>query len=190
VVYKDTRELRWICHKHFAQGLCVGELGAFPCLWDELREGKNVILDVACESAMDLMGTREREDVVQRGLQGVDEIGGAHQDQSTSSSSSSSILGSYLKPRSNNQHMTIYTPSDLLMGTNKLQGEIQELDRSPQHEDKPVGELGCEIQQGKHLAIKEQLRRNSMSKELHRKELEMAKPTSARVNIYNSSPLP
>ncbi|KAH9566186.1 hypothetical protein CY35_04G117400 [Sphagnum magellanicum] len=122
--------------------------------WDELREGKNVILDVACESAMDLMGTREREDVVRRRLQGVDEIGGAHQDQSTvisrgwlSSSSSSSILGSYLKPRSNNQHMTIYTPSDLLTGTNRLQGEIQELDRSPQHQDKPMGELAREIQQ-------------------------------------------
>jgi len=122
--------------------------------WDELREGKTVILDVACESAMDLMGTREREDVVRRGLQGVDEIGCAHQDQSTvisrgwlSSSSSSSILGSYLKPRSNNQHMTIYTPSDLLTGTNRLQGEIQELDRSPQHQDKPVGELAGEIQQ-------------------------------------------
>ncbi|KAH9566191.1 hypothetical protein CY35_04G117900 [Sphagnum magellanicum] len=122
--------------------------------WDELREGENVILDVACESAMDLMGTREREDVVQRGLQGVDEIGGAHQDQSTvisrgwlSSSSSSSILGSYLKPRSNNQHMAIYTPSDLLTGTKRLQGEIQELDRSAQHQDEPVGELACEIQQ-------------------------------------------
>jgi hypothetical protein len=122
--------------------------------WDELREGKNVILDVACESAMDLMGTREKEDVERRGLQGIDEIGGAHQDQSTvisrgwlSSSSSSSILGSYLKPRSNNQHRTIYTPSDLLTGTNRLQGEIQELDRSPQHQEKQVGELACEIQQ-------------------------------------------
>jgi hypothetical protein len=122
--------------------------------WDELREGKTVILDVACESAMNLMGTREREDVVQRGLQGIDEIGDAHQDQSTvisrgwlPSSSSSSILGSYLKPWSNNQHMTIYTPSDLLTVTNRLQGEIQELDRSPEHQDKPVGELACEIQQ-------------------------------------------
>jgi hypothetical protein len=121
--------------------------------WDELREGKNVILDVACESAMDLMGTRERQDVVRRGLQGIDEIGGAHQDQSTvisrgwlSSSSSSCILGSYLKPPSNNQHMTIYTPSDLLTRTNRLQGDIQELDPSPQHQDKPVGELACEIQ--------------------------------------------
>jgi hypothetical protein len=35
--------------------------------------------------------------------------------------------------------------------------------------------------QGKYLAIKEQLRRNAMSKELHLKELEMAQPTSARV---------
>ncbi|CAK9224936.1 unnamed protein product [Sphagnum troendelagicum] len=33
----------------------------------------------------------------------------------------------------------------------------------------------------KHLAINEQLRRNAMSKELHLKELQMAKPTSARV---------
>ncbi|KAH8965359.1 hypothetical protein BDL97_04G115000 [Sphagnum fallax] len=122
--------------------------------WDELSEGKNVILDVACESAMNLMGTREKEDVVRRGLQGIDEIGGGHQDQSTvisrgwlSSSSSSRILGSYLKPRSNNQHMTISTPSDLLTGTNRLQGEIQELDQSPQHQDKSVGELACEIQQ-------------------------------------------
>jgi hypothetical protein len=40
---------------------------------------------------------------------------------------------------------------------------------------------------GKHLAIKEQLRRNAMSKELHLKELEMAKPTSARV-IFCGSP--
>jgi hypothetical protein len=40
---------------------------------------------------------------------------------------------------------------------------------------------------GKHLAIKEQLRRNEMSKELHLKELEMAKPTSARV-IFCGSP--
>jgi hypothetical protein len=122
--------------------------------WDELREGKNVILDVACESAIDLMGTREREDVVGRGLQGIDEIGRAHQDQSTvisrgslSSSSSSTILDSYLTRRPNNQHMTISTPSDLLRGTNRLQREIQELDRSPQHQDKPVGELACEIQQ-------------------------------------------
>ncbi len=87
-------------------------------------------------------------------MQGVDEIGGAHQHQSTvisrgwlSSSSSSSIVGSYLNPQSNNQHRTIYTPSDLLRGTNRLQGEIQELDRSPQHQDKRVGELACEIQQ-------------------------------------------
>jgi len=40
---------------------------------------------------------------------------------------------------------------------------------------------------GKHLAITEQLRRNAMSKELHLKELEMAKPTSARV-IFCGSP--
>jgi len=40
---------------------------------------------------------------------------------------------------------------------------------------------------GKHLAIKEQLRRNAMSKELHLKNLEMAKPTSARV-IFCGSP--
>jgi len=40
---------------------------------------------------------------------------------------------------------------------------------------------------GKHLAIEEQLRRNAMSKELHLKELEMAKPTSARV-IFCGSP--
>ncbi|CAM6072964.1 unnamed protein product [Sphagnum tenellum] len=40
---------------------------------------------------------------------------------------------------------------------------------------------------GKHLAINEQLRRNAMSKELHLKELEMAKPTSARV-IFCGSP--
>ncbi len=122
--------------------------------WDELREGKNVILAVACESAIDLMGTRDREDVVRRGLQGVYEIGGAHQHQSTVisrgwllSSSSSSKLGSYLKAQSNNQHSTIYSPSDVLRGTNRLQGEIQELDRSPQHQDKPVGELASEIQQ-------------------------------------------
>ncbi len=122
--------------------------------WDWLREGENVILDVACESAMNLMGTKEKEDMVRRGLQGIEEIGGAHEDQSTvisrgwlSSSSSSSILGSYLKPRSNNQHMTISTPSDLLTGTNRLQGGIQEVDRSPQHQHKPVGELACEIQQ-------------------------------------------
>jgi hypothetical protein len=44
-------------------------------------------------------------------------------------------------------NMTISTPSDLLKGTNRLQGEIQELDPSPQHQDKPVGELACEIQQ-------------------------------------------
>jgi hypothetical protein len=40
---------------------------------------------------------------------------------------------------------------------------------------------------GKHLAIKEQLRRNAMSKELHLKKLETAKPTSARV-IFCGSP--
>jgi hypothetical protein len=40
---------------------------------------------------------------------------------------------------------------------------------------------------GKHFAINEQLRRNAMSKELHLKELEMAKPTSARV-IFCGSP--
>ncbi len=44
-------------------------------------------------------------------------------------------------------NMTISTPSDLLTGTNRLQGEIQELDPSPQHQDKPVGELACQIQQ-------------------------------------------
>jgi hypothetical protein len=40
---------------------------------------------------------------------------------------------------------------------------------------------------GKHLAIAEQLRKNAMSKELSLKELEMAKPTSARV-IFCGSP--
>jgi hypothetical protein len=40
---------------------------------------------------------------------------------------------------------------------------------------------------GKHLAIKEQLRRNAMSKELHLKNLKMARPTSARV-IFCGSP--
>jgi hypothetical protein len=39
----------------------------------------------------------------------------------------------------------------------------------------------------KHLAIKEQLKRNAMYKELHLKKLEMAKPTSARV-IFCGSP--
>jgi len=41
--------------------------------------------------------------------------------------------------------------------------------------------------EGKHCAIREQLLRNVMSKELHLKELEMAKPTSARV-IFCGSP--
>jgi len=41
--------------------------------------------------------------------------------------------------------------------------------------------------EGKGLAIEEQLRRNAMSKALHLKELEMAKPTSARV-IFCGSP--
>jgi len=41
--------------------------------------------------------------------------------------------------------------------------------------------------EGTGLAIKEQLRRNAMSKALHLKELEMAKPTSARV-IFCGSP--
>jgi hypothetical protein len=40
---------------------------------------------------------------------------------------------------------------------------------------------------GKHLAIEEQLQKNAMSKKLHLKELEMAKPTSARV-IFCGSP--
>jgi hypothetical protein len=40
---------------------------------------------------------------------------------------------------------------------------------------------------GKHLAIKEQLQRNVMSKELHLKKLKMARPTSARV-IFCGSP--
>jgi len=40
---------------------------------------------------------------------------------------------------------------------------------------------------GKHLAIEQRLRRNGMSKELHLKQLEMAKPTSARV-IFCGSP--
>jgi hypothetical protein len=39
---------------------------------------------------------------------------------------------------------------------------------------------------GKRLAINEQLRRNAMSKELHLKELEMAKPISARVILCGS----
>jgi len=50
-----------------------------------------------------------------------------------------------------------------------------ELDETPFHAE------------GKHLAINEQLRRNAMSKELHLKELEMAKPTAARV-IFCGSP--
>jgi len=41
--------------------------------------------------------------------------------------------------------------------------------------------------EGKHLAIKQQVRRNGMYKVLHLKELEMAKPTFARV-IFCSSP--
>jgi hypothetical protein len=41
--------------------------------------------------------------------------------------------------------------------------------------------------EGKGLAIKEQLRRNEMYKVFHLKELEMAKPTSARV-IFCGSP--
>jgi hypothetical protein len=43
--------------------------------------------------------------------------------------------------------MTISNPSDLLTGTNRLQGDIQEVDRSPQHQHKPVAELAREIQQ-------------------------------------------
>jgi hypothetical protein len=43
------------------------------------------------------------------------------------------------------------------------------------------------LAKGKHLAIKEQLRRNAMYKELHLKKLEMAKPTSASV-IFCGSP--
>jgi hypothetical protein len=41
--------------------------------------------------------------------------------------------------------------------------------------------------EGKHLAIKEQLRRNAMYKELHLKKLKMGPPTSARV-IFCGSP--
>jgi hypothetical protein len=48
-------------------------------------------------------------------------------------------------------------------------------------------DIHLDTTKGKHLAIKEQLRRNAMSKELHLKELEMAKPTSARV-IFCGSP--
>jgi hypothetical protein len=30
VIYKGTAGLGWICRKHFDQGMCVGELDAFP----------------------------------------------------------------------------------------------------------------------------------------------------------------
>ncbi len=36
--------------------------------WDELSEGGNVILHVACEFAIELIGRREIEDLVERGL--------------------------------------------------------------------------------------------------------------------------
>ncbi|CAK9223861.1 unnamed protein product [Sphagnum troendelagicum] len=162
--------------------------------WDELREGKNV-LDVACESAMDLMGTREREDLVRRGLQGVYEIGGAHQDQSTVisrgwllSSSSSSISGSYLKPQSNNRHMTIYTPIDLLTGTNRLQGEIQELDPSPQHQDKPVVGARGEGDYRKQKKSEAKLRDDAESEAVNKRkraELVAAKKNQAEFEAAN-----
>jgi hypothetical protein len=53
---------------------------------------------------------------------------------------------------------------------------------------KDIGLVGTPLHaKGKHLAIKEQLRRNAMSKELHLKNLIMARPTSARV-IFCGSP--
>ncbi len=109
--------------------------------WDELLEGGNVILPVACEFAIELMGKKEIEDLVERGLKEgrIHEVHNACWDEATmvtrewAGASSSTRLDSYLELKAKKHIVKVHTPHDAWTKRNIWQEDLHEQDPSPQH---------------------------------------------------------
>ncbi|CAM6023287.1 unnamed protein product [Sphagnum balticum] len=126
--------------------------------WDELSEGGNVIMPVACEFAIKLLGRREIEDLVERGLKEgqIHEVHNAHWDEATmvtrewAGPSSSTRLDSYLELKAKKHIVKVNTPHDAWTKRNRWQEDLQEHDPSPQHHTEiALSELAHEV---RHLS--------------------------------------
>ncbi|CAK9855220.1 unnamed protein product [Sphagnum jensenii] len=126
--------------------------------WDELSEGGNVIMPVACEFAIKLLGRREIEDLVERGLKEgqIHEVHNAHWDKPTmvtrewAGPSSCTRLDSYLELKAKKHIVKVNTPHDAWTKRNRWQEDLQEHDPSPQHHTEiALSELAHEV---RHLS--------------------------------------
>jgi len=126
--------------------------------WDELTEGGNVILPVACESAIRLLGSTEIEDLVERGLKEgqIHEVHNAHWDEEAMvrrgwvGPSSSTRSDSYLELRAKKHTVKVNAPHDAWTKKNRWQEDLHEHDPSPQHHTEiALSELTHEV---RHLS--------------------------------------
>jgi hypothetical protein len=126
--------------------------------WDELIEGGNVILPVACEFAIKLMGRREIEDLMERGLREgrIHEVHNAHWDEADvvrrgwAGPSSFTRLDSYLELKAKKHIVEVNTPHDAWTRRTRWQEDLHEHDPSPQHHTKiALSELTHEV---RHLS--------------------------------------
>ncbi|CAM6072974.1 unnamed protein product [Sphagnum tenellum] len=109
--------------------------------WDGLLEGGNVILPVACEFAIELMGKKEIEDLLERGLEEgrIHEVHNACWDEATmvtrewAGPSSSTRLDSYLELKAKKHIVKVNTPHDAWTKRNIWREDLHEQDPSPQH---------------------------------------------------------
>jgi hypothetical protein len=123
-----------------------------------LLEGGNVILPIACEFAIQLLGRREIEDLAERGLKEgrIHEVHNAHRDEATmvtrkwAGPSCSTRLDSYLELKAKKQIVRVNTPHDAWTKRNRWQEDLQEQDPSPQHHTEiALSELSHEV---RHLS--------------------------------------
>jgi hypothetical protein len=105
--------------------------------WDELLEGGNLILPVACEFAIELMGKKEIEDLLERGLKEgrIHEVHNACWNEATMvtrewAGPSSSMR---LELKAKKHIVKVNTPHDAWTKRNIWQEDLHEQDPSPQH---------------------------------------------------------
>jgi hypothetical protein len=104
--------------------------------WDELTEGGNVILHVACESTIELMGRKKKKDLVERELDEaqIHEVHNAHWDEVVVVSrgwagpSSSMGLDSYLELKATKHTMKMNAPHDAWTKRKRWQEDLHEHD--------------------------------------------------------------
>ncbi|CAK9224949.1 unnamed protein product [Sphagnum troendelagicum] len=105
--------------------------------WDELLEGGNLILPVACEFAIELMGKKEIEDLLERGLK----EGRIHEVHNACWNEATMVTREWAGPSSSTRlelkakkHIVkVNTPHDAWTKRNIWQEDLHEQDPSPQH---------------------------------------------------------